>query len=170
MHTMRTAKTTAVTVAVAATTVLVSASCSDGTERDPGRQQTATEAATGSSGPGSPGPASSGPGADVEAFLAVARAAGWNCIPGADPYTEHPGATCSPGAGKELTGAVFAVFDRSDVPDGAAAVTLAQDAAGDAAVQGQFLPLDSDTVSGYCVNTLGTCADSRFDTLGLTLG
>lgn len=130
---------------------------------------------------------------EVDVFLAVARAAGWSCIPGADPYTGQRGATCTPAAGQEMERAVFAVFDRADVPDGASAVRLAEESAGgtggaggDAAggtgnsggtagsaagvLAGKFLPLDSDTVSGYCVDTFGTCAASGFDTLGLTLG
>ncbi|WP_297006862.1 hypothetical protein [uncultured Corynebacterium sp.] len=137
---------------------------------------------------------------NVDTFIATATAAGWSCIPGADPFTGKPGATCSPGPGDVLTKAVFAVFDRVDVADGAEAARLARettvgevggdtpdapvnpdaadtpdspddpDAAGDDLLAGQYLPLDSDSLAGYCVNTLGTCGGSDFGGLGLTLG
>ncbi|MGO2515698.1 MAG: hypothetical protein ACTH8X_06105 [Corynebacterium variabile] len=126
---------------------------------------------------------------NVDAFVSTATAAGWNCIPGADPYTGKPGATCNPGAEDVLTKAVFAVFDRADVADGAEAARLAREtlsggvpdagAGEEAADDGdatddlfadQYLPLDSDTLAGYCVNTLGTCGGSDFEGLGLTLG
>lgn len=119
---------------------------------------------------------------EVDVFLTVAEADGWNCIPGADPFTGKPGASCSPSSRDALDKAVFAVFDRKDVPDGTAAVQLARDAtlgqlsagrtdssAADVPVD-QFLPLDSATLSGYCVNTFGTCRASGFGQLGLTLG
>ncbi|AGP29849.1 hypothetical protein [Corynebacterium terpenotabidum] len=158
----------------AAATVLVLTACSgdgDGTEATTTAEvfdaPLATEA-----------PAVSG---NVDAFSATATAAGWSCLLGTDPFTGQPGATCSPGAGDTLTRAVFAVFDRDDVADGAQAAQLARestveelaksgtDVASDF-VADQFLPLDSDTLSGYCVNTLGTCSSSGFDDLGLTLG
>ena len=125
---------------------------------------------------------------NVDTFVTTATAAGWSCIPGADPFTGKPGATCNPGAADVLTKAVFAVFDRADVSDGAQAVDLARQttsgelggntgAAGGAApdpdsdvLSDQYLPLDSDTLAGYCVNTMGTCGGSGFDGLGLTLG
>ena len=126
---------------------------------------------------------------NVDAFVTTATAAGWNCIPGADPYTGKPGATCNPGAEDVLTKAVFAVFDRAEVADGAEAARLARETlsggvpdagsgeaaaddgdATDALFAAQYLPLDSDTLAGYCVNTLGTCGGSDFEGLGLTLG
>ncbi|WP_313006548.1 hypothetical protein [Corynebacterium variabile] len=130
---------------------------------------------------------------NVDTFIATATAAGWECIPGADPYTGKPGATCNPGAQDVLTKAVFAIFDRADVADGAEAARLARetltgevggdaptapDAEGAESAEGaeddvfadQYLPLDSDTLAGYCVNTLGTCGGSDFEGLGLTLG
>lgn len=145
--------------------------------------------------PGAPGETTvSG---NVDAFVATATAAGWNCIPGADPFTGKPGATCSPGAGDVLSKAVFAVFDRADVADGAEAARLAlettsgeiggavpdapdspdapdapdaPDTAENELLARQYLPLDSGTLAGYCVNTLGTCGNSDFEGLGLRLG
>lgn len=134
-----------------------------------GSDGTVTGTATGTADAAPAGTGASTATGEVDVFLTVARAAGWNCIPGADPYTGKRGATCTPGAGEEMDRAVFAVFDRADVADGASAVRLARESGG-AALDGQFLPLDSDTVSGYCVNTLNTCAASGFEALGLTLG
>jgi len=83
-----------------------------------------------------------------------------------------------------MTKAAFAVFDRSEVADGAAAVHLAGEAtagqvsatgatdtnANEANITDQFRPLDSDTLAGYCVNTMNACAANGFDNLGLRLG
>lgn len=157
-------------VSVLGAAVLLLAGCAghgDG-GGDGGGATTHTDAPSVAEGGGS---GSTGP---VDAFLAVATAAGWSCISGADPFTGKPGATCTPGAGDTLTKAVFAVFDSSVVPDGAAAVALAGTAAaGDSGGDqpgGQFLPLDGDHLSGYCVNTLGNCGGSDFESLGIALG
>lgn len=132
----------------------------------------------------------------LRGFIVTAASHGYACVESPDPFIKKDGLTCSPSGADALNRAIFSLFDKSVIASGSDAAKLAggsmgggagasvedgnlsaDDGEGNSVDLGnitagpeQFRPVDSKSFAGYCVDSLGNCADSGLDEMGLTLG